>query len=315
MTTDASFASPSMTPSILLTGASGYVGSRLLPSLQADGLEVRCMARRPESLVLPRRDGAPPAEVVAGDVVENRGLDAALEGIDVAYYLIHSMGRGSGPASEFASRDRIAARNFAAATRRAGVGRVIYLGGLGPTGRGASEHLESRREVADILRDDGPAVAHVRAAMVIGAGSASFEMLRALVNRLPAMICPKWVDTRSQPIAIADVISTLNALATRPDAPGEVQIGGADVLTYRAMMKRFAAVVGRRPPLIVPVPVLTPRLSSYWVTLVTPVEHGLVQPLVKGLATEMVVETPPPPGLNDHPLGFEAAVRAALAEA
>lgn len=304
-----------MTPSILLTGASGYVGSRLLPSLQADGLDVRCMARRPDSLVLPRRDGAPATEVVAGDVVENRGLDAALEGIDVAYYLIHSMGRGSGPASEFAARDRAAARNFAAAARRAGTGRVIYLGGLGPTGAGVSEHLKSRHEVADILRDEGPDMAHVRAAMVIGQGSASFEMLQALVKRLPAMICPKWVDTRSQPIAIVDVISTLHALATRPVVPADVQIGGADVLTYREMMKRFAAVVGRRPPLIVPVPVLTPRLSSYWVTLVTPVEHGLVQPLVKGLATEMVVEIPPPEGLNDHPLGFEAAVRAALAEA
>jgi len=302
-----------MPPTVLLTGASGYVGSRLLPNLQAADLEVRAMARRPESLALPRQANGAVTEVVAGDVVENRGLDAALEGIDVAYYMIHSMGRGSGPTSEFAARDRIAASNFATAAKRAGVQRVIYLGGLGPTDGMASEHLKSRHEVADILADEGPAFSHVRAAMVIGDGSASFEMLRALVKRLPAMICPKWVDTRSQPIAVSDVISTLSALATRPELPADVQIGGADILTYRAMMKRVAAILGRRPPLIVPVPVLTPRLSSYWVTLVTPVEHGLVQPLVKGLATEMIVESPPPAGLNDNPLGFEAAVRAALA--
>jgi uncharacterized protein YbjT (DUF2867 family) len=149
--------------------------------------------------------------------------------------------------------------------------------------------------------------------MVIGAQSASFEMLRALVERLPAMICPRWVDTRSQPIAVGDVVATLADAAERDDVPGEVQLGGADVLTYREMMQRYAAVTDRRPPAIVKVPVLTPRLSSYWVGLVTPVDFGIAKPLVDGLRVETVVEDEPPPGLNDDPKGFEDAVRAALA--
>jgi uncharacterized protein YbjT (DUF2867 family) len=148
--------------------------------------------------------------------------------------------------------------------------------------------------------------------MVIGDGSASFQMLRSLVERLPAMVTPRWVDTRSQPIAIDDVVRTLATLATREDAPSEVELGGADVLTYRQMMERFAAIAGRRKPAIVTVPVLTPRLSSYWVALVTPVEAGLARPLVEGLSAEMVVKHPPPPGINDDPKGFDEAVRAAL---
>jgi uncharacterized protein YbjT (DUF2867 family) len=149
--------------------------------------------------------------------------------------------------------------------------------------------------------------------MIIGAGSASFVMLRSLVERLPAMVCPRWIDTRSQPVAIEDVVRTLAGLAERPDAPGEVQLGGPDVLTYREMMGRTARVLGRRPPAIIKVPVLTPRLSSYWVTLVTPVEAGLARPLIDGLRAEMIVERPPPPGINDEPLPFEAAVRRAVA--
>jgi uncharacterized protein YbjT (DUF2867 family) len=153
---------------------------------------------------------------------------------------------------------------------------------------------------------------YVRAAMVIGPGSASFEILRHLVARLPLMITPRWVDTRSQPVAIADVARTLADARELPDPPGEVQLGGAEVLTYREMMRRTAAVLDRRPPLILKVPVLSPRLSSHWVSLVTPVETGLVRPLIDGLKSEMVVETPPPAGLNDSPLGFDEAVRAAV---
>lgn len=294
-------------PPILITGATGYVGGRLLDTLHTRGAPVRALARNPRPGSFP--DGV---ETFRGDVLSGEGLAAALNGTRLAYYLVHSMGRGGGDASEFAARDRQAARTFGRAAREAGVQRVVYLGGLGPTGPEASEHLRSRHEVAEVLAEEVDALVYLRAAMVIGAGSASFEMLRALVQRLPAMICPRWIDTRTQPVALADVVDALAAAGAREDVTGEVQIGGADVLTYREMMRRFARVIGRRPPVIARVPVLTPRLSSYWVTLVTPVESGLVRPLVDGLRSEMVVERPPPQGINDTPLGFEAAVRAAL---
>ena len=291
---------------ILLTGASGYVGGYLLEELLHRGHAVRALARKPQPGAFP-----PAVDARKGDAVSGEGLPDALAGCRTAYYLIHSMGRGSGPTEEFAARDRKAATNFGAAAREAGVERIVYLGGLGPTGPDASAHLRSRHEVAGILREYVPELVYVRAAMVIGAGSASFEMMSALVKRLPVMIAPRWVDTRSQPVSIADVVRTLADVAARPGAPQEIQLGGADVLTYREMMQRFAGMQGRNPK-IVRVPVLTPKLSSYWVALVTPVELGLVMPLVDGLKSEMVVETPPPPGLNDHPLGFEDAVRAAL---
>jgi len=228
--------------------------------------------------------------------------------VHTAYYLIHSMsGR-----DDFVKRDRAAAVNFGEAAAAAGVERVVYLGGLGPTGPDASIHLRSRHEVAELLRQRVPRLVYVRAAMVIGPGSASFEMLRHLVGRLPVMITPRWVDTRSQPVAIGDVVRALADAGELEDPPAEVQVGGAEVLTYREMMRRTAAVLERRPPLILKVPVLTPRLSSYWVSLVTPVESGLVRPLVDGLKSETVVEQPPPAGLNDAPLGFDEAVRAAL---
>ena len=293
---------------ILLTGASGYVGGYLLTELGRRGHEVRVLARDPQP-------GAFGAEVDArkGDAVAGTGLAEALEGCHTAYYLIHSMGRGAA-GDDFAALDRTGAHNFGAAAREAGVERIVYLGGLGPTGEDASAHLRSRHEVAGILRAYVPELVYVRAAMVIGTGSASFEMMSALVKRLPVMIAPRWVDTRSQPVAVGDVVRALADVASRPDAPAELQLGGRDVLTYREMMERFAVVQGRRTrPRIVRVPVLTPRLSSYWVALVTPVEMGLVRPLVDGLKSEMVVEQAPPTGLNDEPLGFEDAVRAAMA--
>ena len=287
---------------ILLTGASGYVGSHLLSELQSRGQRVRALVRNPDTADLP-----PDVELRKGDAVKGEGLQAALEGIKTAYYLIHSMS-GNG---DFVAHDRAAAVNFGEAASAAGVERVVYLGGLGPTGPEASVHLRSRHEVAELLRQRVPTV-YVRAAMVIGPGSASFEMLRHLVGRLPLMITPRWIDTRSQPVAIADVARTLADAGELPDPPAEVQLGGADVLTYREMMRRTAAVLDRRSPLILKVPVLTPRLSSYWVSLVTPVDTGLVRPLIDGLKSEMVVEQPPPAGLNDSPLGFDEAVRAAL---
>ena len=244
-------------------------------------------------------------DVRRGDAVSGDGLPGALAGCDVAYYLIHSMGSGA----DFAARDRRAAHTFGAAARDAGVGRVVYLGGLGD--EHDSAHLASRAEVGRILAQYVPGLVHVRAAMIIGPGSGSFEILRHLVHRLPVMLSPRWLDTRTQPIAIDDVVRALAGLGTRPTAPAEVQLGGSDVLSYRQMLTRYAEATGRRRPRIVPVPVLTPRLSSYWIQLVTPVGGGLVKPLVEGLRTETVVRTPPPPGVNDDPIGFEAAVRAA----
>ena len=297
------------TPSktILLTGATGYVGGALLPALLEHGHTVRALARRPERAQLPAG-----VEVVGGDVIKDRGLDAALAGVDVAYYLVHSMGRGSGGTAEFAASDRLGAANFGRAAKAAGVRRVIYLGGLDAGDEHTSEHLQSRHETAGVLREHVSELVYVRAAMILGEGSASFEMLSHLVRRLPAMLTPKWVDTRSQPVAIRDVVGALHTLADLEDVPPDVELGGADVLTYREMMQRFAAVAGRRTPTIVKVPVLSPRLSSYWVSLFTPVESGLVRPLVDGMSAETIVRNPPPPEINPHPLGFDEAVREAL---
>ena len=290
-----------MHETILVTGATGYVGGELLQPLAGRGHRVRAMTRDPS-----RKDFPDGVEGVEGDVMKPESLAAALDQVTVAYYLVHSM---EGKGGDFAERDRQGATNFGRAAREAGVRRVIYLGGLPG---GDSEHLTSREEVATILAEHVEETVHVRAAMVIGAGSASFVMLRSLVDRLPAMITPRWRNTRTQPVAIADVVETLTTLAEHEDPPREVQLGGADVLTYREMMERYAAVAGKRRRLIVTVPVLTPRLSSYWVGLVTPVETALARPLVEGLSAEMLVEHPPPPGLNDNPKGFEEAVRAAL---
>lgn len=289
-----------MPRTVLVTGATGYVGGELVPALLEQGLHVRALARDPGRARLPGG-----VETVKGDVVSGAGLDAALEGVDVAYYLVHSMG---GADRDFEERDRRGAVNFGRAAAESGVERIVYLGGL----KGASKHLESREEVARLLSRHVAGTVHVRAAMVIGSGSASFLMLRTLVERLPVMVTPRWIDTRTQPIAIGDVVRALAALATREDAPDEVELGGADVLSYREMMVRFARITGRRPRPTIKVPVLTPRLSSYWVALVTPVRATLARPLVEGLGAEMIVKTPPPPGLNDDPLGFDDAVRAAL---
>jgi uncharacterized protein YbjT (DUF2867 family) len=281
------------------------VGRPLIDALRDRGHSVRALARDPGRTQWPAG-----VDARRGDAIAGTGLHEALEGCRTAYYLIHSMGASG---DEFAARDRQAAVNFGEAARAAGTERVIYLGGLEAVGPGASEHLRSRHEVAELLRHRVPQFVYVRAAMVIGSGSASFEMLRHLVRKLPVMITPRWVETRTQPVASSDVIRALADLAERDEVPEEVQLGGADVLTYRDMMRRTAVALGRRPPLIVTVPVLSPRLSSYWVALFTPVHVGLVRPLVEGLGSEMVVSDPPPPGINDRPLGFDEAVRFALA--
>lgn len=294
---------------ILLTGATGYVGGELLPVLLERGHRVRCLVRDASRA----KDLDDRAEVVEGDVASGEGLAAALEGADVALYLVHSMG-GGGDGGDFAERDREAAQTFGGAVRDAGVARTIYLGGLEPTDGSDSEHLRSRNEVADCLRSLVPELVHVRAAMVVGAGSASFVMLRDLVERLPVMIGPQWLQTRTQPVAIGDVVGALAALTERDEVPEEVQLGGADVLSYQEMLERFARVTGRRPRPIIRVPIVSPRLSSYWVGLVTSVDRGLAQPLVEGLGAEMIVDDPPPPGINDDPRGFDDAVRAALSK-
>jgi uncharacterized protein YbjT (DUF2867 family) len=287
---------------ILLTGATGYVGQQLLPVLLASGHDVRCLARTPEALQGQCED------VVQGDVLTAAGLDEALAGIDVAYYLIHSMVGGG----DYAERDRRAATNFAKAAREAGVRRVIYLGGLGPDDGEGSGHLTSRHETAEILKDSAPEFVYARAAVVIGDGSLSLIMLRHLVERLPAMICPRWIDVNTQPIAATDLVAALTHCAEVPDLSGEVQLGGADVVTYRQMMLSLAKALGRRKPIVIRVPVLTPKLSSHWVGFVTAIDSGVAKPLIDGLKAETIVTMPPSAGINDAPMGLDAAMRAAV---
>ena len=268
---------------ILLTGASGYIGSRLLRVLEEGGCSVRCLARQPERVAA----GRATTDVVAGDCLDEASLDAAMKGVDQAYYLVHSMSSGPG----FAARDRQAAANFGRAARRAGVRRIIYLGGLGDDSDSLSTHLKSRGETGDALRDSGVPVVEFRASIVIGAGSLSFEMIRALVERLPAMICPRWVDTCTQPIAIDDVLAYLRAaLALPEDRQGVFEIGGPEVISYGNIMREYARLRGLRR-LLVPVPVLTPRLSGLWLGLVTPAQARVGRALVEGLRNPTVVRS------------------------
>jgi uncharacterized protein YbjT (DUF2867 family) len=266
---------------ILLTGATGYVGGRLLHALEERGERVRCVSRRPD--VLAARVAAT-TEVVEGDVLRPASIARALEGVDTVFYLVHSMSSGR----SFGEADRDAARTFAAAVRAAGVRKVVYLGGLGH-GPGLSEHLASRQEVGEILRSSGVPTIELRASIVIGSGSASFEMVRSLVEKLPVMVTPRWVRVRSQPIAIEDVIAYLLAALDREAEGGELyEIGGADRVTYLELMREYARQRGLRRVMI-PVPVLTPRLSSLWLWLVTPVYAGVGKKLVDSLRNETVV--------------------------
>lgn len=269
---------------ILVVGASGYIGSRLVAPLRAAGHDLTLMSRDERPLAA----RFPDVRVIAADLLEPATLPAAVAGNEVVYYLAHSMRAGE---RGFAERDRIAARNLAQAAAEAGVKRIIYLGGLGEDEAALSAHLASRHETGVELGSTGIPVTEFRAAVVIGSGSASFEILRHLTERLPVMITPKWVDTRSQPIAAGDVRRYLIAALDHPEIVGVVEIGGPDVLTYRDMMRRYAKLRGLRR-LMIRVPVLTPRLSSYWVSLVTPVPSGIARPLVEGLRNEVVVRQP-----------------------
>lgn len=266
---------------IAVAGSTGYIGGMLCRRLCEDGAEVRALARHPERAADLEEAGC---EMRQADALDPETLGRALEGADVAYYLVHSMGRGSD--GDFAERDHRAAENFAAAAAAAGVRRIVYLGGLGE----GSKHLDSRHETAGMLRAGKVPVSYFRAAAVIGAGSESFRTAFYLVRRLPVMISPRWMATRTQPIAVADAVSYLAAASDLDvEADREVQIGGPDVTTYDGMIDHLARALGRRPPFRIGVPILTPRISSLWIGLVTPVDAGVVQPLIEGLATETVV--------------------------
>jgi uncharacterized protein YbjT (DUF2867 family) len=268
-------------PAVAIAGATGYIGGLLARRLLRSGARVAALARRPEAAGALAAGGA---TLHRADVLDRDTLQAALEGAGVAYYLVHSMGRGSD--ADFAARDRRGAANFAAAAAAAGVQRIVYLGGLGQ----GSEHLDSRHETARVLGAGEVPLTYFRAAAVIGAGSESFRTVFYLVKRLPAMVTPRWVATRTQPIAIADVIGYLSAAADLGlQLEREIEIGGPQVTTYGGMMDAMARAMGKRPPLRITVPVLSPRLSSLWIGLVTPVDAGVAKPLIEGMATETVV--------------------------
>ena len=292
-------------PRILLTGATGYIGRRLLRVLESDGHRVRCVARRPEYL---RERVSDATEVVKGDLLDRDSVFAAMDGIDTAYYLVHSLGS----AGDFANEEQQCAQNFADAAREAGVSRIIYLGGLGVDAPNLSDHLRSRGQVGDVLRSSGIPVLEFRASVVIGSGSVSFEMVRALVERLPVMITPRWVSVPAQPIAIDDLLRYLYAGLTIPlNAHRVFEIGGADVVSYGGLMREYARQRGLRR-MMLPVPALTPRLSSLWLGLVTPLYARVGRKLIESLRNASIVTDPSSRDAFDvQPMGIGDAIAAA----
>jgi len=274
---------------VLVLGATGFIGSRLIQELAKKKIRMRLLVRSTSkaSALIPKDSDT---EIIEGDLLKNMNLAGALKGIHSAYYLVHSMGgKLLSQQSDFAARDKQAAKNFIAASDASGLKRVIYLGGLGETGDDLSEHLRSRLDVAKTLSEGKAKVTFLRAAVIIGAGGASYEMLRYLVERLPVMVTPRWVDTKIQPIAVCDVLAYLAGCLLNSETAGKTfDIGGPEVLTYRAMMNQYAEVRGSTKRLIITVPLLTPKLSSYWVDLVTPVPAGIAHPLIEGLKNEVV---------------------------
>ncbi len=270
------------TSPILLTGATGYIGGRLLRVLQNEGHRVRCITRRPEALQF---CVAPTTEVISGNVLDQESLKGTMDGVETAYYLVHSMGSKG----DFEEQDRRAAHNFGQEARCAGVGRIIYLGGLGETGGGLSPHLRSRQEVAGVLRASGVQIVEFRASIVIGSGSLSFEMIRALVERIPVMITPRWVNVTAQPIAIDDLLQYLSAaLDLKTDTQAIFEIGGPDLVSYGDLMREYARQ-RRLRRLMIPVPLLTPRLSSLWLGLVTPLYARVGRKLIDSIRHPTVV--------------------------
>lgn len=296
---------------IAIAGATGYIGGRLAPRLLADGYAVRCLVRSPGKLAGRPWAADPRVEIRQASLEDARSLAENLVGCDAAFYLVHSM---TSAGAEYAQRDRHLALQFASAARQAEVGRIIYLGGLGETGPDLSEHLSSRREVEEALASTGVPVTVLRAAMIIGSGSASFEILRYLVERLPVMITPKWVSTPCQPIAVRNVIGYLAGVLSQPATIGRVfDIGGPEVLCYRDIMRIMAEELGLRRRWIIPVPVLTPRLSSYWIHLITPLSHDIARPLAEGLKNPVVCrENRITTLIPQELLSVREAIRAAL---
>jgi uncharacterized protein YbjT (DUF2867 family) len=298
-------------PLILLTGGSGYVGGRLIPLLERQGVKLRCLARNPDRL---RARVQPPTEVMPGDVLDPPSLDRALQGVHTAYYFVHLMS-GSG-SKDFEREDRQAASNFAGAAEQAGVRRIIYLGGLGDDGDPKlSPHLRSRHEVGKILRDSGVETIEFRASMVIGAGSLSFELMKSLTDRLPVMLCPRWLTTPTQPIAVDDVLGYLMAAKDLPPGESRVyEIGSPDVTTYGDLIREYARQRGLRRWLI-SVPVLTPYLSGLWLALVTPTRFEIGRHLIEGLKNPMVVrDRKALEAFSIRPMEVKEAIGKAIAE-
>ncbi len=292
----------------LVTGATGFVGGKLARKLLDDGDEVRALVRD-RSKASGLADAG--CELHEGDVTKPGTLSGAGTGIDVAYYLVHGMGRGAD--GDFEESERRSARAFAAMARDEGVQRVVYLGGLGDDP--GSKHLRSRNETGEILTAEGPPCTYFRASMVVGAQSDSYLMLRHLVQKLPVMIAPSWLKTNTQPIAVEDVLAYLVAAPRIEAAAREVQIGCPDVVSYGDMLDRMANAMDTTPRPKIPVPVLSPWLSSHWIGLVTPVDAGVAKPLIEGLSTETVVTDPSGAALFDvKPIGIDDALRRAIAE-
>jgi uncharacterized protein YbjT (DUF2867 family) len=297
-------------PLILVTGVSGYIGGRLVPRLLELGYRVRCLARDPARLQ--GRAWQTSVEIVGGDVLQPDSLAQAMQGVTAAYYLVHSLAGGA----DFHQRDMTAAQNFCTAAKAAGIKRIIYLGGLAEATLNLSEHLRSRQQTGDALRTAGVPVTEFRAGVIVGSGGLSFEMIRYLTERVPVMICPRWVYTRTQPIGIREVLEYLARALAVPESSGRIiEIGGAEIVTYGEMMSIYAEVRGLKR-WMVPVPVLTPRLSSYWVHLVTPIPAVIARPLIEGLRNESIVHHPSALQLfpNIQPVGYRTAVEDALAQ-
>lgn len=299
-------ASPEKAPVVLLTGATGYIGSRLLPLLEQRDLTVRCLARNPDKL---RPKVGQSTEIVKGDVLDRTSLDTALDGVTTAYYFVHLMASSA----DFEKQDREAAQNFGAAAKQAGVQRIVYMGGLGEDADPKlSPHLRSRHEVGKLLRESGVETIEFRASVVIGNGSISFDLIRSLTNRLPVMICPRWLATPTQPIAINDVLAYLLAALDLP--PGESQvfeIGSSDVVTYGQLIKEYARLRNLRRWLI-SVPVLTPGLSSLWLALVTPASFEVGRHLIEGLKNPTIVRDKKALDVfSIRPVGIKEAIKQA----
>jgi uncharacterized protein YbjT (DUF2867 family) len=293
---------------VLLTGASGYVGGRLIPLLEKQPLVLRCLARNPEKLRASVRDST---QVVQGDVLDATSLDAALKGVHTAYYLVHLMS-GS---KDFEKEDRRAASNFGQAAKKAGVSRIIYLGGLGDDAEPKlSPHLRSRHEVGKILRDSGVETVEFRAGMVVGAGSTSYQLMKSLTDRLPIMLCPRWLATATQPIAVDDVLAYLLAAKDLPTGESHIfEIGGPDVVTYGDLIREYARQRGLRR-LLISVPILTPYLSGLWLALVTPATYEVGRHLIEGLKNPTVVRDKKALDVFPiRPMGVKEAIQKAIA--